>query len=475
MIYRFLCCLLILASGHVIAQDSSAKVGEFKGAPEAPKEPEVPTKYLVIKPYDDTSLVTDLEEQNINKTMLRVATKQTDFHLALSQNFKMQGVKLTVAAMQIRIRQEEDRYFIDAELVNMKNYEVTRHVERKYVKRKDLQREVAVALELLFLKEASEETERDIKKPIKVGRGIKKPPEDTGLDAFKARIMSIKKLLMAQFKKIKARLAKDKTEEEGTEDEDPKKEENPQAPKKGSKKLKDPAVPPRPRQVKRPLEDYSYLGMGMKIHDFNSVYIIDTNTYVPLFNLHYSKGFFFDYDNTSYWLMGFEYGSLTSTYDQEVQPNQNLLGGLGYKFHKFDLQTELILDIESMNFVNITNTGEGFVAGQHNHIWLDANFGFTTILYNYETKINFYYGTLLMGTSNYPQIDSAAFSGSRFGMSFLIFKIYKTMSVKGGFYQMNTAAGTTEPFTITRGTENVTIDEIIVNGSSFDLNMVFTF
>jgi hypothetical protein len=448
--------ILVFTLNTVSAQDSDS---------------EEAANHLVIKPYQ-TNQLSALEEQNINKTILLVSTKQKDFQLSLSPDVDFEGVKTSVFSVTVEIVEDEKKYKIHAILSNLKKNNEVFRVTREHVEKHSIQRETEIALHLLFRGVDKEKIADKKIIPPTAKQGSKAQVADSGLDEFKKRILAIKNALNTKFKQI----LKIQKEQEAEEKEKEKLKEEAIKSQEEEAQPKTTTIVPE-KEVKQEevalinLESFSYLGVGYWDHDIKSVYIIDTNSYIPLLNFSYKKGFFFSESKSFYHLYDLNYGRPMEKYEIDISPMMSLSGGLGYKNDRFRFQTEIQLTYHTMTYASLAEQGAGLEPAEHTHLWADWHIGLRNIIGNFPVKLNLFYGQLLSGSLNYSGFEGAQIIGSRYGVEFLVFKVWKMLSISGGLYRMNIDLQRNSPLVI----GDFSFETMKINGTSFNLVGVYTF
>lgn len=430
------------------------------------------SSFLVINSFNNKEF-SALEVQNINKTILIISSKQKDYHLSISSDVDFIGVKTQVHSVSVEIKKGvNSTYDIKAMLIDLRKNKTLFTIERLNYERTYVQREVEIALTLLFSQESLKEIAIRERRTNERENGSQMKKDASGLEAFKKRIRSLKNALKIKFLEIKIELSKKKNEDES---EDKGKEgKNVISAKsenmtQNKSELIDEAS--NKKNMIDILEAFNYLGLGYWDHTIQSVYITDTTTYVPVLNLTYKKGFFFDKQNTYYHLYTVRYGHPNTEYDIKVNPLLNLDAGIGAKLGILNLQSEIHLSQGNFSFGNVAVPGEGVTAFELTNNWLDFHLGTRDTFFGVPFKWNFYVGKLMSTSSNISDLDGTTIDGSRFGSELLFFNIYKMISIVAGYYYVDFSI---KRFTVLNiGAYN--FDRLTASGSSIQVAGVLTF
>jgi len=456
-IYRLLICVLVLASTNGFSQSDV--------------EDPAPTDFVVIRPVSNDFL-NQQDTSTANKTMLRVATKQQQYHLTLVQDVNFEKAKLKITSMELYIEPVGVLYSINAKLVNLNDGKEVVNLKRGPFRKNHLQREIQKILEQLFVdvEDVREESEPELKPIIKKVTAKQTRPDDSGLKAFQQRILDLKKLLMDKFNSLK----KEKEEEEEESDEEKEEDKNNQNAEAKETQIKkkiaekDDLEP----EIKEKMEEFNFLGLGYWVHDVNANYIIDTNTYVPLINITYNRGFFFDKKKNFFHIYGIKYGSLLDQYEIEIEPSMNIMAGVGATHYPWNITGEFHLAYHTMSFGTLDSSGAGIVAAHETHIWADLLLAFRPYIFGKHVKFSTYFGTMISGENDFNNIDPQSVTGTRLGFELLIFKIWKYVSVSTGMFTMDVSMDAVTPYE--RGPGDF-VTGMTLSATSFDFNLVYTF
>lgn len=110
---------------------------------------DIPKSYLVIKPFE-SNLVSSFEMNQINKIMLQVSSKQTTYHLLLTDQDTIEGSKNKITGLELLVSLKGDYFEIQANLNNLKDDKTIQVKRKDHILKKDLQREIYLLLESVF-------------------------------------------------------------------------------------------------------------------------------------------------------------------------------------------------------------------------------------------------------------------------------------------------------------------------------------
>lgn len=400
------------------------------------EENKSPEKFLVIKPFDN-KVVSELESDQINKSMLMIVTKQQEYQLLLSDIGSFSGIKTNIYSVATYIYKKPEGYKIKTVLKNMKSSREIKAIKYEKVSKQNLLRKVTISLELLFFDDRNDNLrkKKDLNESVR-GGAVKTDP-NRGIKAFKNRIKNLKASLANNFKKVEEIISTEEENKDKQNEDDGENNKN-----KNSNSLGKISSHKRKNKKNKPVSasygGYSEIWVGYTGHSVEAREDIEdsdvqliTETNVPYLGFGYFKGFFLNKKKTVLADTGIQYGQTYADFEQEIGKYILIRGGLLLKLtHASVLGVHF--ERESLNFTNLPAAGEGIQASNNQIIWIKPIFSYTFEELYFPIRLGASYGILSSSTSDYETINNNGgfSSGSLMSLEVIIDKIYMGFGLK---------------------------------------------
>jgi hypothetical protein len=391
---------------------------------------------LFVRPFIDKKFDSQ-EIRQVNKIMLQVSTKQIQYHMMLSKEERLKGSKKEVHILDLKVDQRGKLYRVRAELRDLKKGQLRNKYSLKNFKRPELYRKIQVVLEILFLSELQKLIEKEERLQKAKDRGKKPKPFDSGLDAFRKRILEIKKKLQNKLSAFDKKRKKDKQQEEeddkDKEDEEEEEEEEVAKAAKSKKKVKNLAR--KNKKKKRPVyEEFSYFSTGSRIQDSITGDQFDPNqepfkvfTQVPHLSLAYIRGQYLDTASTYFWVVEAEMGRLVKEFTKTIDHYMRLQLGVGYDPKSNPLYAKLDFERENFNFFNLVTIGGELQPANNTITWANVSLGTKFKVMSTRTlRLIGSFGTLMALDSNYESFNNTTtVTGTKINVKILLENLWR--------------------------------------------------
>lgn len=113
---------------------------------------EGPKKLLVIKSLRSEIALNDLEKRMINKVMLKICAKQTDYQIAMGEIGIAREADLSIFEVTLSLTGNDAKMSISGTLLDEKNKKVVNKITKEKVERLHLMRDIEDVMDGLFPK-----------------------------------------------------------------------------------------------------------------------------------------------------------------------------------------------------------------------------------------------------------------------------------------------------------------------------------
>lgn len=113
---------------------------------------EGPKKLLVIKSLQSEIALNDLEKRMINKVMLKICAKQTDYQIAMGEIGIAREADLSIFEVTLSLIGNDAKMSISGTLLDEKNKKVVNKITKEKVERLHLMRDIEDVMDGLFPK-----------------------------------------------------------------------------------------------------------------------------------------------------------------------------------------------------------------------------------------------------------------------------------------------------------------------------------
>jgi hypothetical protein len=410
-------------------------------------EGDAPKKYLMITSFSKQGM-TELQLDQINKIMLKVATKQVEYSLALGEGKNFEGVKSTLASMQLQIEKNASVFSIKALLLDIKNKRVIKIETADFIQEANLLLQVKICLEKLFHPTKTEEPARWPKKKELIKNETEKREVENrqNVDNFRDRIKGLKLGIATSIKDLKENqpridtqeVLKQQADSKTSQEEESKQSVNGKPSESAEVLALDP--PPKP-EVSPPFAIMNSMKFGYRVHNTNSKDLVTAVASFKYLNLTYERGFFFDFQKRNQLFLSLSYGKLMNKFTAKVSPYTDLILGYNYFFYDWGFAPGLFLERELFTFINLPTSGEGLVAANNQLNWLKLKFDYNFMIYKFDFITGFYFAKNMFTSSDYLTVSSSSgLVGNKVGFRLQWNNIWKILHSEFEYYKYDLIA-----------------------------------
>ncbi|MFZ4713673.1 MAG: hypothetical protein ACOYL6_08180 [Bacteriovoracaceae bacterium] len=420
---------------------------------------EAPKKYLMIDSFNRPFLST-MQLDQINKTMLKVATKQLEYSLILGQGKEFEGIKVMLASMQLSVEKVDSNFEIKGLLLDMKNKKVIKKIVEERVAENMLLHRIYVVLDKLFHPDVPVVKPRALKKKslTDAAEAQRNLEDEKAADDFRDRIKGIKNGIAVTIEQIK-----DKEQESLTKGDEAKSKNsastsnqsddknNTSASNSKSKENGGDFEPPAKKASGPSLASVNAIRLGYRTQTTDSKDLLETNTVFKFLVFGYERGFFLNADKSHQIMPGFTFGRLNNKFTTKVSPYTRMSLEYRYILHTFHFAPGIGFEKETLSFINLPSPGEGIKAANNNLTWLKARIDAEMTISKLSFLIGGYLAQNLMTKSDYPTVSySSGLTGKKFGARLQWNDIIKSFHLEVEYFKINLSAeGGARPITYT--------------------------
>jgi hypothetical protein len=453
---KFIFFLLFLFTNQVWAQP-------IEGEGDAPK------KYLMITSFKNEGM-TAFQLEQIDKIMLKVATKQVEYSLALGEGKEYEGVKSTLVSMQLQVEKKPVGYYVKALLLDIKNKRVIKIVDKDMVREDNLLYRIQKCLEHLFIDTANEPPIREPKKKSLTSQEEEKRvlENQKNLDSFRDRIKGIKVGIATTIKDIKQVQPRIDTPEVVKDQKDnqvdPKEDKNSISAEMLVKKNEvEFFEPPQKGKPSPPFVITNAVKITYREQNTHSEDIVLADATFKYMCLNYQRGFFFDESKNNQALLGIAYGKLINSFTAKISDYTDLTLDYRYLFNSVGFAPGIGIEREGIAFINLPAAGGGLQGANNSLTMARIRLDYEFDLFSKTIITGVQYGQNLMTQTDYTTVsNSSGLTGKKIQARLQLNNIYKIIHVEMEYFNFNlTSSGGPRP--------------VIVTSSGYGFNALFTF
>jgi hypothetical protein len=393
-------------------------------------------KFILIQPFK-TPYLEFLDEDRVNKIILRATTKQTEYELAMTNLDDFEKAKVPVFQVQLQLEKIKDKEIYEARalLVDMKNKKLVNKVEELRIPRIELLRRIEELLNRLFLQPVPE-----VKKRVRPVR-VKNSPidqaalnENKALVNFRDRIMDLKFGVQDKFEEIietnKAANANVSKKNDSSENLVP-----------ANELLELDGVSdivPEPTKIEQPAVVKQHMSVGYRVVTVNSKDVIDTDTSLSYLDLsyHYQRNIFGS--TTHFWGAEGRYGKMASQFSEEVGDRVEAEVGYQYYFDRLPLMLNSGVDYHTVSFINLPAEGKGLVAGNLGIVSWYLEVQGRGKLWKYPALLSVHFSNAVSTSGDYKTVaEDGGVKGSTIMLDLLTEKVFRKFNAGVRLYVQN--------------------------------------
>jgi hypothetical protein len=432
-------------------------------------EGDAPKKYLMITSFKNEAM-TAFQLEQIDKIMLKVATKQVEYSLALGEGKDYEGVKSTLVSMQLQVEKKPLGFYVKALLLDIKNKRVIKIVDKDMVKEDNLLYRIQKCLEHLFIDIAKEAPIRETKKKSLTNQQEEKRTLDNqkNLDSFRERIKGIKAGIASTIKDIKPvqpridtpEIVKDQKDNKVDSKEDNNASSSEMLAKQDEAEFLDPPPKGKPSP---PFAIANAVKLTYRQQNTHSEDIVLSDATFKYMCLNYQRGLFFDVSKNNQLLLGIAYGKLINTFTAKIGDYTDVSLDYRYIFNSVGFSPGIGIEREGIAFINLPAAGGGLKGANNTLTMARVRLDYEFEIFTKTFIAGIQYGQNLMTQTDYATLsNSSGLTGKKIQARLQWNNIWKIIHVEAEYFNFNlTSSGGTRP--------------VIVTSSGYGFNALFTF
>ena len=376
-------------------------------------EGDSPKKYLMITSFKNEGM-TAFQLEQIDKIMLKVATKQVEYSLALGEGKDYEGVKSTLVSMQLQVEKKPLGFYVKALLLDIKNKRVIKIVDKDMVREDNLLYRIQKCLEHLFIDTTKEPPLRESKKKSVTSQEEEKRvlENQKNLDSFRDRIKGIKVGIATTIKDIKQVQPRIDTPEVVKDQKDtlvdPKDDKNTLSSEMLAKKNEEDFVEPPPKgKPSPPFVITNAVKISYRQQNTHSEDIVLSDATFRYMCLDYQRGFFFDESKNNQALVGIAYGKLINSFTAKISDYTDLTLDYRYLFNSVGFAPGIGIEREGIAFINLPAAGGGLQGANNSLTMARVRLDYEFDLLKKTLIAGIQYGQNLMTQTDYTTLSNS--------------------------------------------------------------------